>query len=49
MAVAKFKQQQFSSAVELEKFVVNTVAVSSVVSVVFDAANNRFVLFYLTP
>lgn len=49
MAVAKFKHKQFTSAKDLETFVVNDASVSSVVSISFDAANNRFILFYMTP
>ena len=45
MAIAGFKVAEFSTALELQKFV-STGGVTTVVSIVFNAASGKFVVFY---
>jgi len=47
MALSKFKSRYFDTALDLTKFVTTEVALASVVSIVYDTANNKHVLYYL--
>lgn len=46
MAIAAFKYKMFSSAKDLHAYV-KTGDVTTVTSIVFDAASGQFVLFYV--
>lgn len=46
MAVANFHYKIFNTALELHTFVTSDAACDTIVSIVFDVASSKYVLFY---
>ena len=46
MAIANFKHKVFSTALELTQFALSDATCDTIISIVFDTASGKYVLFF---